>query len=202
MRRIGVLISGRGTNLQALIAGTQSNQIPGKIVCVVSNKPQAFGIQRAKQANISTEIIPHKNYSCRQDHEKEIIRVLETHSVELVVLAGYMRLLTPFFINHYPSAIINIHPSLLPSFKGVHSQRQALEYGVKITGCTVHFVDTEMDQGPIIIQRPVKILDSDTEETLSEKILKQEHEALIEATRLWCQNKIQITDRRVIIMEE
>ena len=195
-KNVAVLVSGNGSNLQALI---DSNINSANISVVISNKPEAYAVQRAKNHGISFEIIDHKEYGSRQEFEKRMIETLETHNIELVVLAGFMRVLTPYFVNHYKNRIINIHPALLPSFPGVNSPKQALDYGVKITGCTVHFVDDGVDTGPIILQSAVYIENEDNEETLSAKIHSEEHRILPESVRLFCEDKLIVEGRRVII---
>lgn len=195
-KNVAVLVSGNGSNLQALI---DSNINSANISVVISNKPEAYAVQRAKNHGISFEIIDHKEYGSRQEFEKRMIETLEAHNTELVVLAGFMRVLTPYFVNHYKNRIINIHPALLPSFPGVNSPRQALDYGVKITGCTVHFVDDGVDTGPIILQSAVYIENEDNEETLSAKIHSEEHRLLPEAVSLFCEDKLIVEGRKVII---
>jgi len=180
---IGILISGRGSNMVALVDAVKSGEIPASQVSVViSDKPNAPGLEKAKQRNIDTLIIESRGRT-REEHEAEIIAELKRRQVELVCLAGYMRLLSRDLVNAFPERIINIHPSLLPAFPGLDAQKQALEHGVKITGCTVHFVNEALDAGPIILQRAVEVRDDDTVESLSARILAEEHNAYVEAVK-------------------
>lgn len=194
--RLAVFVSGSGTNLQAIIdAGIPSVEI----VVVVSNNPNAYAIERAKAHGIPVEVLDHKDYSSREDFDREMLRRLETYRVDLVALAGFMRILSPLFVRAYKNRIMNLHPALLPSFPGIHSARQALEYGVKFTGCTVHFVDEGVDTGPIILQSVVPIFDDDTEGTLLERIHTEEHRIYPEAIRLFAKGRLRIEGRRVFI---
>jgi len=196
--RLAVFVSGSGTNLQAIIDA----QIPSvEIVVVLSNNPGAYAIERAKKHNIPVEVIDHKNYPSREEFEKEILRRLEPHNVDLIALAGFMRVLSPVFVRAYKNRIMNLHPALLPSFPGMHAAKQALDYGVKFTGCTVHFVDEGVDTGPIILQAVVPIHDDDTEESLLERIHKEEHRIYPEAIRLFAEGRLRIEGRRVFIKE-
>ena len=198
-KRIGVLLSGRGSNFEALADSVAAGQIPNaEIAVVVSNREGAPGIDKAKQRKIPCRVIPSKGLE-REAYDRQVVAVLQEHKVDLVCLAGYMRLLSPFFVATYPQRILNIHPSLLPSFPGLESQRQALEYGVKFAGCTVHFVDENLDAGPIILQATVPVHDYDTEATLSARILAEEHRAYSEAVRIVLAGKYKIEGRRVII---
>lgn len=199
MIRIAVLVSGRGTNLQAIIDAAKDGRIDGEIKLVVSDNPKAYALKRAANNQITTRIIHYKKFPDKTEYEKEILKHLRSYHIDLVVLAGYMRLLSEVFIKAYRHRIINIHPALLPAFPGLHAQRQALDYGVKISGCTVHFVDEGMDTGPIILQQAVKVQQSDTEETLSKRILGYEHRLLPEAIQLFARNKIRIQGKKVII---
>jgi len=199
MIRIAVLASGRGTNLQAIIDKIKDGKINGQIKIVISDNPEAYALKRAKNNQIETNVVCYRQYQRKREYEQEILRLLKNYNIDLVVLAGYMRLLSPAFIKEYRYRIINIHPALLPSFPGLHAQRKALEYGVKISGCTVHFVDEGMDTGPIILQKAVEVKQSDDEESLPNRILKYEHQLLPEAIRLFAQNKIQIQDNKVFI---
>ncbi len=173
--KVGVLISGRGSNLQALIDACATPNFPAKIVGVISNKADAYGLERAKKANIPTAVIPHKNYASREEFDLAVHAQLLQMGVEFVCLAGFMRLISPWFVSQWPNKMINIHPSLLPLFKGAHSHRDALAAGAKTHGCTVHYVTDEMDAGPIILQASVPVLAGDTEETLAARVLEQEH---------------------------
>ena len=196
--KIGVLVSGNGTNLQAII----DKRIEScEIAVVISNKPDVFALERAKNSNIPTQVINHKNYESREAFEQQLIKSLDGAGVELIVLAGFMRVLTPLFVRHYKNRIINIHPALLPSFPGVNAAKQAFDYGVRYTGCTVHFVDDGVDTGPIILQSVVEIKKDDTEDTLLERIHEQEHIIFPEAVRLYCEGKISIEGRKVIISD-
>ncbi|GBD39235.1 Phosphoribosylglycinamide formyltransferase [bacterium HR37] len=196
--RVAVFVSGSGTNLQAIIDANIPNV---EIVVVVSNNPNAYAIERAKRHNIPVEVIDHRNYSSREEFEREIIKKLEPYRVDLIVLAGFMRILSPFFVRAYKNRIMNIHPALLPAFPGVNAVRQALSYGVKYTGCTVHFVDEGVDTGPIILQSVVPVYDDDTEEKLLERIHKEEHRIYPEAIRLFAEGKLHIEGRRVFIRD-
>ncbi len=199
MINIGVLASGRGTNLQAIIEAIKEGKIEGEIKVVISDNPDAYALKRAKQNNIETEHINFKKFKNREDYDKKIIKTLEEKKIDLVVLAGYMRILSSYFIKMYKNRIINIHPALLPSFPGLHAQRQAVEHGVKVSGCTVHFVDEGVDSGPIILQKAVEVKDNDTEESLSEKTLKEEHQIYPRAIQLFSQGRLVIKGRKVFI---
>jgi len=199
MINIGVLASGRGTNLQAIIEAVKEGKIEGRISIVISDNRDAFALKRAKQNNIETEYINFKSFKNREDYDKEIMECLKEKDIDLVVLAGYMRILSSYFIKMYKNRIINIHPALLPSFPGLHAQRQAVEYGVKISGCTVHFVDEGVDSGPVILQKAVEVKDNDTEESLAERILKEEHQIYPRAIQLFCQGRLIIKGRKVFI---
>jgi phosphoribosylglycinamide formyltransferase-1 len=197
-KRIGVLLSGRGSNFEALAESVSAGRIPGaEIAIVVSNHEGAPGIDRAKARGIATRVIPSKGLE-REAYDRQVAAVLNEHKVDLVCLAGYMRLLSPYFVAAFPNRILNIHPSLLPSFPGLESQRQALEYGVKFAGCTVHFVDENLDAGPIVLQAVVPVEDADTEATLSEKILREEHRIYTEAVKIVLEGKYKIAGRRVL----
>jgi phosphoribosylglycinamide formyltransferase 1 len=197
-KRIGVLLSGRGSNFEALAESVSAGRIPGaEIAVVISNKPDAKGLERAKARNIPTRMIPSKGLE-REAYDRQVAAVLQEYRVDLICLAGYMRLLSPYFVAAFPQRILNIHPSLLPSFPGLESQRQALEYGVKFAGCTVHFVDENLDAGPIVLQSVVLVQDADDEEKLSERILKEEHRIYTEAVKIVLEGKYRIEGRRVI----
>ena len=199
MVNIGVLVSGRGTNLQAIIDAIKEGKIAGEIKVVVSDNPDAYALKRARQYHIATRYIHFKEFKNREDYDKEIIKTLKENKIELVVLAGYMRILSPYFIRTYKNKIMNIHPALLPSFPGLHAQKQAIEYGAKVSGCTVHFVDEGVDSGPIILQKAVEVSDDDTEESLAEKILKEEHQIYPRAIQLFSEGRLIIKGRRVFI---
>jgi phosphoribosylglycinamide formyltransferase-1 len=194
---IAVLCSGSGTNLQAIINKVRSGYIPAKIALVLSDKKDAFALERAKKANIETVVLNSKDYKTREDFDKEVIKNLKKRNVELVVLAGFMRLLSAYFIKEYKNRIINIHPALLPSFKGTHGIKDALDYGVKVTGATAHFVDEDLDNGPIILQSCVDIKDDDTEDTLLERVHKEEHKIYSEAVKLFVEGRLKIEGRKV-----
>jgi len=197
-KRIGVLLSGRGSNFEALAESVAAGGIPNaEIAIVVSNRDGAPGIARAKARGIATRVIPSKGLE-REVYDRQVAAVLDEHQVDLICLAGYMRLLSPYFVAKFPNRILNIHPSLLPSFPGLESQRQALEYGVKFAGCTVHFVDENLDAGPIIVQAVVPVKDDDTEATVSERILKEEHRIYSEAVRIVLAGKYKLAGRRVL----
>jgi phosphoribosylglycinamide formyltransferase 1 len=195
--KIGILISGRGSNMAAIIEAVQSGRIPDSDVAVViSDKTSAQGLEKARKRGIETITITRKGRA-RAQHDAEIISELKKRKVELICLAGYMRLLSRDFVAAFPNKIINIHPSLLPAFPGLDAQRQAIEYGVKISGCTVHFVDDELDHGAIILQKSVEVKDDDTAETLSARILEHEHALYVEAVARIAAGKIEIQGRRV-----
>jgi phosphoribosylglycinamide formyltransferase-1 len=197
-KRIGVLLSGRGSNFEALADSVAAGRIPrAEIAVVVSNREGSPGIEKAKERKIAARVIPSKGLE-REAYDRQVVAVLNEHKVDLVCLAGYMRLLSPFFVASFPNRILNIHPSLLPSFPGLESQRQALEYGVKFAGCTVHFVDENLDAGPIVLQATVPVRDDDTEETLSSRILAEEHRIYTEAVRIVLEGKYKIVGRRVV----
>ena len=196
--KLGVLISGRGSNMTAIVEAVQSGRIPdSEVVVVISDKPRAEGLEKAQARSIETVVITRKGRS-RQEHDAEIISELKKRDVELVCLAGYMRLLSPEFVRAFSDKIINIHPSLLPSFPGLDAQRQAFEYGVKISGCTVHFVDEHLDHGAIILQKAVEVADDDTAESLSVKILEHEHALYIEALKRIVEGNYKIVGRKVV----
>jgi phosphoribosylglycinamide formyltransferase-1 len=195
--KIGILISGRGSNMAAIVEAVQNGLIPDSDVAVViSDKTSAEGLIKAKERGIETLVIT-KEQRTREEHDAEIVSELKKRNVELICLAGYMRLLSPEFIRAFPNKIINIHPSLLPSFKGLDAQRQAIDYGVKISGCTVHFVDESLDNGAIILQKAVEVKDGDTPETLSARILEQEHALYVKAISKIVSNEIKIIGRKV-----
>ena len=197
-KRIGVLLSGRGSNFQALADSIASRRVPGaEIAIVISNREGAPGVDRAKTRGMATRVIPSKGLE-RETYDRQVVAALNDHKVDLVCLAGYMRLLSPYFVASFPNRILNIHPSLLPSFPGLESQRQALEYGVKFAGCTVHFVDENLDAGPIVLQSVVSVGDDDTEDTLSTRILEEEHRIYSEAVRIVLEGRYKIAGRRVL----
>lgn len=202
MKKIAVLISGSGTNLQSIIDSVQSGFLDLEIAVVLSNKEDAYGLTRAADHGIPTAVVKHGDFSDREKFDQKLIEVLEGFSVDLVALAGFMRVLTPGFVNHFHHAIMNIHPALLPSFPGTHGQEQAFNHGVRFTGCTTHFVDEGTDTGPIILQAVVPILPGDTVDTLASRILKEEHRIYPESLRLWSMDRLRIEGRKVIILPE
>ena len=199
MVNIGVLVSGRGTNLQTIIEAIEEGKIEGEIKVVISDNPDAYALKRAQQYHIDTRYINFKEFKNRENYDKEIIKTLKEKKIDLVVLAGYMRILSSYFIRAYQNKIMNIHPALLPSFPGLHAQKQAIEDGVKVSGCTVHFVDEGVDSGPIILQKAVEVSDDDTEESLTEKILQEEHLIYPQAIQLFSEGRLIIKGRRVFI---
>jgi len=199
MTTIGILISGRGSNMLAILDAVEARRIPARVGCVISNVEGAGGLARARDHGIDTVVIDHRGHT-REAHDRHMHDELERRGVNLVCLAGYMRLLSPFFIRCYPNRILNIHPSLLPAFPGMHAQQQALDHGVKVSGCTVHVVDEELDHGPIVIQRAVPVEDDDSEETLSARILAEEHRAYPEAVRLFAEGRVRVDGRHVHVV--
>ncbi len=196
--RVGVLASGRGSNLQALLDKQIAGELAAEIVTVISDQKKAFALERAKQNGVAAYYIDPHDFADKQAFEQKILQILQHHDAELIVLAGYMRLVGQVLISAYPQRIMNIHPALLPSFKGLHAQKQALDYGVKVAGCTVHFVDEGMDSGPIIIQRSVPVMDNDDEDSLAARILEQEHIIYAEAVNAYARGELEISGRRVI----
>jgi len=196
--RIGVLLSGRGSNFVALADSVDAGSIPNaEIALVLSNRDGAAGIERAKERGLPTRVISSKGLE-REAYDRQVVAALQESKVDLICLAGYMRLLSPYFVAAFPNRILNIHPSLLPSFPGLESQHQALEYGVKFAGCTVHFVDENLDAGPIVLQAVVPVSDEDTDATLSERILAEEHRIYSEAVKIVLEGKFKIAGRRVV----
>jgi phosphoribosylglycinamide formyltransferase 1 len=197
MKSLGILLSGRGSNFVAIADSIDAGRIPGaRIAVVISNKAGAPGVVTARQRGLEALVIPSKGRP-REEHEREVVGALKQHQVELVCLAGYMRLLSPWFVKQFPQRILNIHPSLLPAFPGLEAQEQAFAYGVKVSGCTVHFVDEELDHGAIIVQKTLQVLDGDDEHTLAARILEQEHIAYSEAIRLVLEGKFEVVGRRL-----
>ncbi|NNE84941.1 MAG: phosphoribosylglycinamide formyltransferase [Alphaproteobacteria bacterium] len=196
--KLGVLISGRGSNLQALIDACAAADYPAEIVLVVSNRPDAMGLERAQAAGIATRIIEHTNYGDRESFDRDVDAALRDAGAQLICLAGFMRLLSRWFVEEWPDRIVNIHPSLLPAFKGTDSHAQALATGVKLTGCTVHFVRSEMDAGPIIMQAAVPVLPGDTEDSLAARVLTAEHQCYPTAIRLIAEGRVTVEDNRAI----
>lgn len=182
--KIAVLISGNGSNLQAIIDACKDSNYPAEIGLIISNNKDAYGLERAKTSGIAYEVINHKDFSTRESFDKQMDSILTKNKIEFICLAGFMRLLSGYFVNKWKNKLINIHPSLLPAFKGVNAQKQALDYGVKVTGCTVHFVTEDMDAGPIIMQKVIEIYSTDTEKSLTQRLLEQEHKCYVEALSL------------------
>ena len=197
--KLGVLCSGRGTDLQSIIDAIAAGQVPAEIAIVLTDK-EAYALERARKAGIEAVCVDRKQFVGREPFEKALIEKLEAAGVTLVVLAGFMRILTPYFVGHFAGRILNIHPALLPSFPGAHAHRDVLAYGVKVSGCTVHFVDEGTDSGPIIMQAAVPVLDDDTEETLGARVLKEEHRIYPECIRLYCEGKLKVEGRKVTIL--
>jgi len=200
MKNIGILLSGRGSNFEAIARNVAAGKIPAKIALVISNREQAPGLQRARDMGLQTLFIPSKGKD-RETYDGEVVAALKQAQVDVVCLAGFMRLLSPVFVRAFPGRILNIHPALLPAFPGLDAQQQALDYGVKFTGCTVHLVDEGMDTGPIVLQAIVPVFDDDTEETLSARILKEEHRIYSEAVCLLVEEKVRVAGRRVLLKD-
>ena len=198
-KKIGVLISGRGSNMLSIAKSCHDGVINGEIVVVISNKKSAPGLEKAASMGIETLFISHKSFRTREEFDSAMVKELQDRSVDLVCLAGFMRLLSPVMVRAFRNRIMNIHPSLLPAFPGLNAQWQAVDYGVKVSGATVHFVDEDLDHGPIIIQRAVSVQDDDTGDSLAERILRIEHEIYPESVRLFCQDRLTVTGRRVTI---
>jgi len=197
LKKLGILLSGRGSNFEAIADSVQAGRLKAEIAIVISNRADAPGLESAKRRGLNAVLIPSKG-RVREEHDAEVVAALKQAQVNLVCLAGYMRLLSPDFIRAFPNRIINIHPSLLPAFPGMDAQKQALDYGAKITGCTVHFVDEHLDHGPIILQKTVPVLDGDDVHTLSARILEQEHAAYSEAIGLLLSGEVEIQGRGVV----
>ncbi|MEN6320053.1 MAG: phosphoribosylglycinamide formyltransferase [Syntrophaceae bacterium] len=196
---LGVLVSGSGSNLQSIIDNIEKGLIDAEIKVVISNNPDAYALVRAQKYNIPSIIIKHTDFETRENFDQMMIDVLKSYSVDLVVMAGFMRLLSPLFLQTFPMKIMNIHPTILPAFPGVGAQKKAVEYGVKFSGCSVHFADQGVDSGPIIIQAIVPVYDDDTESTLSARILKEEHKIYSQAIQFYAEGRIEIVGRRVRI---
>jgi phosphoribosylglycinamide formyltransferase-1 len=196
---IGVLISGSGTNLQSIIDAIEAKKLDARIEIVLSNKADAYGLVRAQNHGIRTEVLDHKVFTSREAYDQAVVDLLLGRGVELVVLAGFMRLLSPVFVKAYSNRIMNIHPALLPAFPGLHVQKKALDHGVRFAGCTVHFVNEECDEGPIIIQAVVPVFPDDTEEALAARILKQEHSIYPRAIQLYAEGRLHVVGRKVFV---
>lgn len=199
--KIGVLASGSGSNLQAIIDEAACGRIPVEVVMVISDKADAYALTRAEAAYITTAVVDPKAYASREEYDEQIVKLLRLAGAQAVALAGYLRIVTPVLLRAFPQKVLNIHPALLPSFPGLHGQRQAFEYGVKVAGCTVHFVDEGLDSGPIILQAPVPVLDTDDEETLTARILQQEHIIFPLALKLLAEGRLTIEGRKVKIAD-
>lgn len=196
---IGVLISGSGTNLQAIIDAIEAKRLDAVIRVVISNREDAYGLVRAKKHNLPIEILDHRGFSSREAYDQALVEMLQKRQVELVILAGFMRLLSPVFVKAYSNRAMNIHPALLPSFPGLHVQKKAAEYGVRFSGCTVHFVTEGCDEGPIIIQAVVPVFPDDSEETLAARILKEEHHIYPRAIQLYGEGRLRVVGRKVMV---
>ncbi|MBN2332398.1 MAG: phosphoribosylglycinamide formyltransferase [Deltaproteobacteria bacterium] len=202
MVAIGILISGSGSNMQAIIDAVAAGTIAGKLVLVISNDPDAYGLTRAASHGIPTVVLRHTDYPSRQAYDRALVAALQAAGVDLVCLAGFMRVITPVLIDAFPGRILNIHPALLPAFPGTHGQRQTFDYGTRFAGCTVHFVDAQVDHGPIVIQAVVPVLPDDDEDSLAARILRCEHRIYPEAVRLFCAGRLRIDGRRVMIADQ
>jgi phosphoribosylglycinamide formyltransferase-1 len=198
MKNLGILLSGRGSNFVAIADSIDGGRIPNaQIAVVIANRADAPGLETARRRGLNALLIPSKGKD-RQQHDREVVAALQQNNIHLICLAGYMRLLSPWFVQQFPHSILNIHPSLLPSFPGLEAQQQAFAYGVKVSGCTVHFVDEELDHGAIIVQKTVPVLDSDDEHTLAERILEQEHVAYSEAIRIVLEGNRKVVGRKFV----
>lgn len=197
LKKLGILLSGRGSNFEAIADSIRAGRLPAEIAIVISNRAEAPGLESAQRRGLNAKLIPSKG-RIREEHDEEVVAALKDANVDLVCLAGYMRLLSPEFIRAFPNRILNIHPSLLPAFPGLEAQRQAFEYGVKISGCTVHFVDEHLDNGAIILQKTVPVLENDDAHSLAARILEQEHIAYPEAIKLVISGDIEVEGRRVM----
>ncbi|MCL2760348.1 MAG: phosphoribosylglycinamide formyltransferase [Desulfuromonadales bacterium] len=199
---LGVLISGNGTNLQAIIDASEAGSLDAVVKCVISNKVSAFGLERARKHGIEAIHLDHKQFENREAYDAKVVEILKERNIDLVILAGFMRIVTPVLLEAFKNRVMNIHPALLPAFPGLDAQKQALEYGAKVAGCTIHFVDAGTDTGPIILQKTVPILENDTEETLSERIHKEEHKSYPEAIQLFAKGRLSVEGRRVRVLPE
>jgi phosphoribosylglycinamide formyltransferase-1 len=200
--RLGILVSGRGSNMEAIIKAGEEGKLKAEVVAVISDRAEAPALAKAKDKNIPAYYIDPKGFNGKEEYEEELIRIFQLHKVDLIVLAGFMRLLSSRFLGRYKNKVINIHPSLLPSFPGLDPQKKAIDYGVKLSGCTVHFVDEGMDTGPIILQRAVPVLNGDDEQSLSDRILVEEHDLYWRAIQMIAEDKITIQNRKVVLKEE
>lgn len=198
-RTLGVLISGRGSNLQAILDAIAAGRLDARVGIVISNKRDAPGLKRAEAASVPTAFVSHRDYGSREAFDEAVVKELRAHEVDVVCLAGFMRILSPVLVQAFPDRILNVHPSLLPAFVGLDAQRQALDYGAKVSGCTVHLVDEELDHGPIVLQASVPVEEDDDEDTLSARILEQEHRLYPEAIRLLLAGRVRIAGRRAFV---
>ncbi len=199
MLNIGVLVSGRGSNLQALIDGVEEGKLEAKIGLVISDNPRAYALERCRRHSVPFKVIERKSFPSKAEFEEEMARALREKGVELVVLAGFMRILSNRFLKHFPNRVVNIHPSLIPAFQGLHAQRQAVEFGAKFSGCTVHIVDESVDGGPVIVQAVVPVLPDDDEESLSERILRFEHRVLPQTVQWFAEGRVEVRGRKVTV---
>jgi phosphoribosylglycinamide formyltransferase-1 len=197
--RLGVLVSGSGSNLQSIIDRIEEGVLDAEIRVTISNKPDAYALVRCEKHGIPAVLIRHQDFRTREDFDRRMLEILQSHNVELVVMAGFMRVLTPVFLSAFPMRIMNIHPALLPAFPGMHVQQQAIDYGVKFSGCTVHFADKGVDTGPVIIQAIVPVLPEDTVEALSARILREEHRIYPHAIQLFAEGRLHVSGRKIII---
>ncbi|MFZ1135008.1 MAG: phosphoribosylglycinamide formyltransferase [Candidatus Korobacteraceae bacterium] len=197
MRNLGILLSGRGSNFEAIADNVASGELDANIAVVISNRTDAPGVDSARRRGLKALVIPSKGVP-REEHDRLVVAALEDNKIDLVCLAGYMRLLSPWFVQQFPNRVLNIHPSLLPAFPGLDAQKQAFDYGVKVSGCTVHFVDADLDHGAIILQKTVPVLDTDDDHTLAARILEQEHIAYSEAIRIVLEGRYHIVGRRIV----
>lgn len=195
--RVGVLVSGSGTNLQALLDADAAGALGASVCVVLSNVPGVAALDRATKAGVATAVIPHRGFATREDFDRALVETLRAHGVELVVLAGFLRIVTHVLLDAFPQRVVNVHPSLLPAFPGLHAQAQALEHGVRVAGCTVHLVDAGMDTGPILAQSAVPVLDGDTVDTLRARILREEHRTLVATVNALAAGRVRIDGRRV-----
>jgi phosphoribosylglycinamide formyltransferase 1 len=201
-KRIAVLASGRGSNFQAVIDAIAAGSIPADCVALITDNPEAYAIERAEKAGVPVRVVAYRSFPSREAYEQALLVAMQESAADLYVLAGYMRILGSEVVRAFPGKMVNIHPALLPSFTGLHAQRQAVLHGVKVAGCTVHFVDESLDGGPIILQRCVPVLDGDDEDTLADRILAQEHQCFPEAIRLFCEDRLEIAGRNVRVRKQ
>lgn len=199
---IGVLVSGSGSNLQSIIDHIEKGMLKAEVKVVLSNNDEAFALERAKKHGIQTVVIRHKDFPGREDFDRKMIDVLQSYHVELVVMAGFMRVLSPLFLRAFSMRIMNIHPALLPSFPGLHGQQQAFDYGVRFSGCTVHFADEGIDTGPIIIQAVVPVMESDSADSLAERILREEHRIYPQAIQWYAEGRLEVMNRKVRVKNQ